>query len=149
MVNYKVAQIFSRDEKWEILHQCDKAFEKSVVKNPNFPQLFEKIDAYAEFLAAKATDVMGYLAMYANNTQTKQAYITLLGVHPDYQRMGVGEALLKACIALALERSMETLCLEVYCDNPKAISFYEKNGFVKQTETDHNSMYMVKQLKGE
>ena len=54
-----------------------------------------------------------------------QGEITNLGVHPDYQRRGIGEALLQ----YALKKEMKVCTLEVRASNYKAKALYEKYGF--------------------
>ena len=53
-----------------------------------------------------------------------------MGVHDDYQRQGVGSALLAAALDLADNwLGLERLELTVYVDNAPAIALYKKFGF--------------------
>jgi len=52
----------------------------------------------------------------------------MVGVHPDYQRKGVGCALIQAVGALAKERGLP-MATCVFAHNTQAIAFYEKHGF--------------------
>ncbi len=45
---------------------------------------------------------------------------------------GVGEILLRHCLDAARARGYETLWLGVWQENPRAIRFYEKHGFVRR-----------------
>jgi ribosomal-protein-alanine N-acetyltransferase len=58
-----------------------------------------------------------------------EAHITLLGVHPHYQRQGLGQAMLLALMAEAYERGLERATLEVRVSNQSALSLYKKFGF--------------------
>ena len=55
-----------------------------------------------------------------------------MGVLPDYRRRGLGEALLRACIAKAKVKGITRVELEARADNVAAIRLYEKLGFVHE-----------------
>lgn len=59
----------------------------------------------------------------------EEAHITILGVHPDYRRRGLGQLLLYTVLKLARCRGLERATLEVRVSNLSAISLYEKFGF--------------------
>lgn len=58
-----------------------------------------------------------------------EAHITLLAVHPQYQRQGFGQALLYSVLKTACDRGLERATLEVRASNSAAISLYQKFGF--------------------
>lgn len=58
-----------------------------------------------------------------------EAHITLLGIHPHYQRQGLGQLVLSALIDKARSIEMARATLEVRATNQGAIQLYEKNGF--------------------
>ncbi|HYX19018.1 MAG TPA: ribosomal protein S18-alanine N-acetyltransferase, partial [Nostoc sp.] len=58
-----------------------------------------------------------------------EAHITILAVHPEYHRQGLGAALLYSLIKTACDRKMERATLEVRASNLAAISLYQKFGF--------------------
>jgi [ribosomal protein S18]-alanine N-acetyltransferase len=58
-----------------------------------------------------------------------EAHITLLGVHPQYQRQGLGQSLLCALLDKARSIEMARATLEVRASNAGAIRLYEKYGF--------------------
>jgi [ribosomal protein S18]-alanine N-acetyltransferase len=59
----------------------------------------------------------------------EEAHITTLAVEPDYQRQGLGQALLYALIVSAWRRRLEWATLEVRVSNQTAIALYRKFGF--------------------
>ncbi len=77
-------------------------------------------------LKAVADDFMvGFIAGDVRNTQNL-AWIATLGVLPEYQRRGIGRALLEACeAALPVPR----VRLSVRVDNKPAIHLYQRNGY--------------------
>jgi ribosomal protein S18 acetylase RimI-like enzyme len=51
-------------------------------------------------------------------------------VRADRRRQGVGDALVRACVAWARERGARRVILHVFPHNIAAIALYEKHGFV-------------------
>jgi ribosomal-protein-alanine N-acetyltransferase len=60
-----------------------------------------------------------------------EAHIITMGVHPSYQRRGVGELLLISTIDLAMTQYAEVMTLEVRLSNSAAQALYRKYGFKK------------------
>jgi [ribosomal protein S18]-alanine N-acetyltransferase len=58
-----------------------------------------------------------------------EAHITLLGIHPQYQRQGLGQLLLAALLDKARSIDMARATLEVRASNQGAIQLYEQFGF--------------------
>ena len=59
----------------------------------------------------------------------EEAHITILGIHPQYQGLGLGQLLLYALMRYAWERGLERATLEVAASNISALSLYHKFGF--------------------
>jgi [ribosomal protein S18]-alanine N-acetyltransferase len=59
----------------------------------------------------------------------EEAHITILAVHPQYHRQGLGQALLYSLLKTASDRGLERATLEVRVSNLAAISLYQKFGF--------------------
>lgn len=58
-----------------------------------------------------------------------EAHITILAVHPRYQRQGIGQVILVALLLSAHYRGLERASLEVRASNQSAIALYQKFGF--------------------
>ncbi|MDX2216346.1 MAG: ribosomal protein S18-alanine N-acetyltransferase [Oculatellaceae cyanobacterium bins.114] len=59
----------------------------------------------------------------------EEAHITILAIHPDYQRQGLGQFLLYRLLVAAWQRKLEWVTLEVRVSNQVAIALYQKFGF--------------------
>lgn len=58
-----------------------------------------------------------------------EAHLTIIAVHPDYQRLGFGQAILVALLRSAHQRGLERATLEVRISNQSAIDLYQKFDF--------------------
>jgi [ribosomal protein S18]-alanine N-acetyltransferase len=58
-----------------------------------------------------------------------EAHVTIIGIHPDYQRQGLGKMILLVLLDRACQREMRHATLEVRISNRSAISLYEKFQF--------------------
>ena len=79
------------------------------------------------FTALVGDDIAGYGGMH---TPWGDCYIDNIAVFPEYRKMGVGDAIVKALCEKAEELG-EFISLEVRASNANAISLYGKNGFTK------------------
>jgi [ribosomal protein S18]-alanine N-acetyltransferase len=73
-------------------------------------------------------EVIGFAIMQYGDSQ---AHLALLAIHPDHRRRGLAAALL-----LWLEKCADTagigrVSVEARSDNPLAIAFYERQGYVQ------------------
>ncbi|MCM1191198.1 MAG: GNAT family N-acetyltransferase [Butyrivibrio sp.] len=128
---YVIFRTDDRSLKLDAIRDCDEAFTISVIGRDSFEELFEKIDKKAFFYVALDTpkNIMGYIVFYANDFESKQAYITLLVVRSEFQRMHIGTELVKECCKMCRARGFEMVRLKVLNRDVKARSFYRKVGF--------------------
>ncbi|MCW5317546.1 ribosomal protein S18-alanine N-acetyltransferase [Nostoc sp. KVJ3] len=96
------------------------------------------LEGYKRELDSPNSDLLG---LFSPSTSTSllgmgcfwsildEAHITILAVHPQYHRQGLGAALLYSLIKTACDRKMERATLEVRASNLAAISLYQKFGF--------------------
>lgn len=81
--------------------------------------------------AVHGNRIIGFAAVYVNDTETKVAYLSMLAVLPEYQNQGIGKMMMSRIIALAREEGMRTLWLDVERSNYGAQRFYQSLGFRK------------------
>jgi len=151
MDNNVITVIVEKEDRNKLIamQECDYAFQKSIVNSLDFDAMWEKISKNAIFLVAQneKLETVGYAALYANNTKTHQAYISLLCVKKEAQNNHVGQSLINECIEKALCNKMNSIKLEVLTNNYKAIAFYRHNGFeIYDINQEKNSYYMLKNL---
>lgn len=104
------------------------ALEKQCFSTPWSPRALEMElqNKCAVFYVAVGPALLGYIGMHA---VLDEGYIANIAVDAAVRRQGVATALLERLVALAMEKRMGFLTLEVRESNFPAISFYEKNGF--------------------
>ncbi len=61
----------------------------------------------------------------------EEAHITILAIHPDWRRQGLGQLLLYALLRNATKCKLERATLEVKPSNQAALSIYQKFGFIE------------------
>ncbi|MEH1867285.1 MAG: ribosomal protein S18-alanine N-acetyltransferase [Nostoc sp.] len=96
------------------------------------------LDGYKRELDSPNSDLLGLFSPFSNVSLLgmgcfwsilEEAHITILAVHPQYHRQGLGAALLYSLLKTACDRKMERATLEVRASNLAAISLYQKFGF--------------------
>ena len=122
-----------------------------------FVHMREKVrdyDLYAKKLAERALiyrvqekeETCGLVVMYANDTITSVAFVTLFGLLPEWQGKNLGKEMMDFCCTKAKASGMKKIRLEVDLDNYRAITFYTRNGFIPSGTCSAMSMYMEKTL---
>jgi diamine N-acetyltransferase len=128
---------------------------------------FEKLtaelsDANAEFyFATLDKNVIGYLKLNAGQAQTelkdeKALEIERIYVLKEFHGKQVGHLLYEKAIQVAKQHTADYVWLGVWEENPRAIQFYKKNGFIefdkhifKLGEDEQRDIMMKLQLNGE
>jgi ribosomal protein S18 acetylase RimI-like enzyme len=122
----------------------------------------ELIDENAEFYFAKRdTHIIGYLKLNTGQSQTelkdgKALEIERIYVLKEFHGKNVGQILYEKAIQVAKQKNADYVWLGVWEENPRAIKFYKKNGFVefdkhifKLGDDEQTDIMMKLQMKGE
>ena len=91
-------------------------------------------------------DRIGFAAFYANDLDTKTAFISFLAVDKQFRKRGGGTLLLSEICCACISLGMEKIRLEVNLENSAAIQLYRKKGFVFENNPHNNCDFMVKNL---
>ena len=108
--------------------------EKASFSTPWSEKEFEglKINPNARaFTAVSDGKVCGFAVIY---TAGGEAELMDIAVHPNFRRMGIGEALMDTATSVCEAEGIERLMLEVRKSNTSAINLYVKKGFEKVGE---------------
>ena len=125
-----------------VINSCDNAFREPVAKRTIYPDLLDKIYSKGIFFYVYQQESIGYCAFYANDLEGKNAYISLIAVKPQYQKLHIGTDILSKCFEIMRAHNMENCLLEVKKDNLRAFHFYKSNGF--QMVNEREQSYLMK-----
>ena len=97
----------------------------------------ELSDDNAEFFfATQDNDVIGYLKINFGKSQTelqdeKAIEIERIYVLQEYHGKDIGKMLFDKAMQISIQKNADYIWLGVWEENPRAINFYKKNGFVE------------------
>ncbi|WP_400263499.1 GNAT family N-acetyltransferase [Sphingobacterium sp. SG20118] len=88
------------------------------------------------FFAMIGNDIIGYLKLNIGQSQTELLYekaleIERIYVLKEYHGKKVGQILYDKAFQIAILKNVDFIWLGVWEENPRAIHFYKKNGFVE------------------
>lgn len=84
--------------------------------------------------AAGGEQVVGWVDIFAHWAPALAHCGRLgMGLLPDWRGQGLGERLLRTCLAKAWQRGITRVELEARADNLRAIALYRRCGFVEET----------------
>ena len=108
----------------------------------------EKFIKYGNVLFVEEQEsILGFVAFYANDLETKTAYISFIAVKNAFQKKGVGTLLLNSCEIQAQKKGMNKIRLEVKKNNTNAQCFYKNHRFDFECDASDDSFYMFKALE--
>lgn len=108
----------------------------------DIPKYVERLLKNAEVLVAVLDESdIGLIAVYANDIDTRTAFISSIGVMPAARGKGVGERLIDAAVKLCMQTGMKRLRLEVSIQNAPAAKLYRRCGFRLLSEIFPNASY--------
>lgn len=114
-----------KDMQTYLVHNFNEEVIKNQIENPN-----------SDFYIAWAGDEpIGYLKTNTGEAQTdlketESLEIERIYVVAAYHGKKIGQLLYEKAVTTAREKNKSSIWLGVWEENPKAIRFYEKNGFV-------------------
>lgn len=121
----------SEAELAEHLLCCDADFVPTLSQRVEIPDYAQKIASKATRFEAWSTGTLiGLVAVYCNDQETRIAHITSASVMKAWTGKGIAARLISRCVDHAKATGMRQIGLEVAADNMPAINLYEKSGFV-------------------
>lgn len=130
----------SREQILQHFKECE--FEPQLESYVDLEEYIEKILKNAERFECWADNSLaGLVALYANNTDTRECFVTMVSVGAQYGGKGIAGALIERAIIYSRENKFERMGLEVFLTNQRAIKIYDKFGF-QAVHTGENKIKM-------
>ena len=131
----------------EHLTKCANCFSPSLNTYVEIDKYGKKIFDYAiTFESWDSNKLVGLVAVYYNNNETKAGFITNISVLKEYQGTGIASKLIKNAIDFGRKNAFIKLMLEININNTKAVKLYKKHGFAV-VEKNKNNIIMNKEIK--
>jgi RimJ/RimL family protein N-acetyltransferase len=100
-----------------------------------FGPIFEElVRSGCTHLFEEGTEVVGTFSLRLQDHH-RSSHVAILGsfaMHPSFRGRGFGARAIEAIVSFARSKGVRRLELLVETDNPRAIRFYEKHGFVRE-----------------
>ena len=143
-IKYKI-QSASEENICQHLFACNHNFIpplESVVNIKNYSAKIKDNGITVE--AWSGSRLVGMIAVYLNDFESRMGYITNVSVMSDYSGQGIASRLLNNCIELVKERSFNSILLEVNEKNKSAVGLYVKFNFRKVSEPSKENFIKMK-----
>lgn len=115
---------------FKLLNKVDADFSPTLSSRVNLEQYALKLLKVATvFGVYKHNQLVGAIAVYMNDLDSKVAYCPFLAILPNSRGQGFSQLLLEIAIAELKSKKFKSLSLTVRADSP-ANHLYEKKGFL-------------------
>lgn len=126
-MNYSFLDEF--DELYNFLLKIDTLFPIPLSKKIDLKLFAEKILKSGNVICCRDKETVGVVCFYNNDALTKNGYISVVGVLPDFQGKGIAKQLIEKAIAFCKKGGMETVTLYTHSTNTVAVKMYKSLGF--------------------
>jgi ribosomal-protein-alanine N-acetyltransferase len=107
------------------------------------------INKYVDKIVEKASlvtiyngsNLKGFIAYYDNDKMNQTAYLTMIAIEPYSQGLGYGKNLIDFSVKNLKRQGFKMYKLEVLKNNTKALTMYQKYGFV--IEEDRSDFWLM------
>lgn len=139
-------QVVSVMELRELLLLEDSKFIPPLSTCVNINAWSDKLVENARFACCYCNNkIIGVVAIYCNNQETRRAHIPLVVVKNDYTNKGIATNLINKALICAKECNMQNVTIETQSD--KALRLYQKLKFVivEKKQIDDRMYYLLEQ----
>ncbi len=143
MITYFINNI-TESELLNYLQDANDTFPIPLNQIVDLKEYSKKLYKYGTIFSSYNNNILiGIAVCYFNNEKTKEGYLSILHVKPDFQDKGIAKGLIYNFKTYAIMHSFRYIKLEVYIFHKKAISLYEKMGFkIIDVDSNNKSLYM-------
>jgi len=131
---------------FEYFENIDNKYSRVLGNNVSLFDYCKKLSKNAEIFYLEINNKkIGILAFYANNFESRKAYVSSISIFSKYNGFGFGKKLLDFLEEYLKELKFVEIELEVEISNSKAITFYKQFGFIEISRKDI-SLIMGKEI---
>jgi ribosomal protein S18 acetylase RimI-like enzyme len=149
-IRYSKEYNYEFEELYSLVKKLDSLFVPPLSERVDLQEYVKKIDNKGSLELAYSNEekLIGTIAYYNNDLINRFAYITYLGVLPEFQGNGIAKRLIKRCIKHCEENGMEQVGIETWEKNTPVIQLYKKFDFeLKNIKSDRKNINSVKLIK--
>lgn len=147
MITYHLSPKHDIDSLKCLLYQLDKTFPIPLSKKTDLDVLANKfLEKGYVYIALDGMNPVGMVGFYANDFKQYRAYISVVGVLPNYQGQGIAKQMMIGTLAICKKNGMTSCNLYTHKTNVGAIAMYKKLDFV--AEEDAERPHDIKFTKG-
>ncbi len=129
-MEYSELAIKDKTELLSFFKKADNLFPIPLSSKQELEVLTEKLLLLGKVVAACCENgLAGVICGYVNDTETKNAYVSVLCVLPEFQGKSIAKSLLERFISESAKAGMKKVFLYTHSTNQKAIRLYENFGF--------------------
>lgn len=146
MNGIKTSRLNTEEDIRAIIEFCAPFFHNQFFNNKEIiKKLSRKFYNQGNVIIATYKDTpLGFCAYYANDYDSRCAFISMIIVISSAQGLGVGKELLENMVIDCRNKGMLYIRLEVANDNIHAIRFYERNKFIYERKlSDATCQYVL------
>lgn len=129
--------VYNMLQNTEELHVDGLTYSEKAVQNWHVTRAEDVL-----LVAEAAGTLVGFITAKLNDPESGAAYIDCVVVKPEYRGRGIGKQLLEQCISSLRTRGIFFVNLHVRQDFPRAVDFWNKNGF----EGKQRLLWMYKKI---
>lgn len=127
-LNYTTDKKINQDLLAQFVLSVDRDFHPPLQGRVDIVGWIDKIMLNGEVaVAEKDHRPVGMVAFYANNTDSKAAYISYVAVSPECRKQGAASQMLNLCFRKCIAAGMNTV--RIHTNNPAALRLYTSLGF--------------------
>lgn len=121
---------YSRTRLLALLSDLESTYIPPISSITDIVKYCDKLIRHAEvFVVKQSEEDFGFIAFYANDHDHHCAFVSSIGVKPEFRGHGIGLRLLNRAVEVAREKGMRRIRLEVSLQNQAALRLYRKYGF--------------------
>lgn len=146
-ISYK-KNTLNQNTLYQFVKNSDKEFEPVLSMFINLEDYCKKIQNNAEiFEAFSGNKIAALVIMYANDYESKKAFITYVYCKQEYRKQGITGNLLKNAVIFAKDKGFTEIWLNCNPDNISALKLYKKYGFIEKERLKKQFVDKIKMIK--